>query len=53
MSALLAESRPAEATTVVETPRREHKRVVIIGGGFAGIAAARALRHADAVGGPS
>jgi NADH dehydrogenase len=45
---MLAESRPDEATTVVEVPRRDRKRVVIIGGGFAGIAAARALRHADA-----
>jgi len=48
MSAMLAESRPDEATTVVEVPRPDRKRVVIIGGGFAGIAAARALRHADA-----
>src|SRR5215471_11433195 len=48
MSAMLAESRRAEATAVVEAPRGERKRVVIIGGGFAGIAAARALRHADA-----
>jgi NADH dehydrogenase len=45
---MLAESRRAEATAVVETPRGERKRVVIIGGGFAGIAAAHALRHADA-----
>jgi NADH dehydrogenase len=48
MSAMLAESRRAEATAVVESPRGERKRVVIIGGGFAGIAAAHALRHADA-----
>src|SRR5499425_2097160 len=48
MSAMLAESRPAETTAVVETRRGERKRVVIIGGGFAGIAAAHALRHADA-----
>ena len=48
MSAMLAESRRAEATAVVEAPRRERKRVVIIGGGFAGIAAAHALRQADA-----
>ena len=45
MSAMLAETRPHEATA--EVPRRERKRVVIIGGGFAGIAAAHALRHAD------
>src|SRR5215472_12815260 len=48
MSAMLAESRRAEATAVIEVPRRERKRVVIIGGGFAGIAAAHTLRHADA-----
>src|ERR1700756_4832570 len=46
MSAMLAETRPHEATA--EVLRREHKRVVIIGGGFAGIAAAHALRRADA-----
>jgi len=45
---MLAESRRAEATAAVESPRGERKRVVIIGGGFAGIAAAHALRHADA-----
>src|SRR6516164_1848910 len=48
MSAMLAESRPDVATAVVQAPRGERKRVVIIGGGFAGIAAAHALRHADA-----
>src|SRR5215469_11990311 len=47
MSAMLADTRPNEATPIVEVPRRERKRVVIIGGGFAGIAAAHALRHAD------
>src|SRR5215468_3708937 len=47
MSAMLAETRPDEATAVVEAHRSERKRVVIIGGGFAGIAAARALRRAD------
>ncbi|KRP85488.1 pyridine nucleotide-disulfide oxidoreductase [Bradyrhizobium pachyrhizi] len=47
MSAILAETRADEATAVAEPPRRERKRVVIIGGGFAGIAAARALRRAD------
>jgi NADH dehydrogenase len=45
---MLAEIRPDAATPIVEVPRRERKRVVIIGGGFAGIAAAHALRHADA-----
>jgi NADH dehydrogenase len=48
MSAMLAEAPPDEATAVIEAPRRERKRVVIIGGGFAGLAAAHALRHADA-----
>src|SRR5216683_3156947 len=48
MSAMLAETRHDGATAVVEAPRRERKRVVIIGGGFAGLAAAHALRYADA-----
>src|SRR5262250_84710 len=48
MSAMLAEGRRAEATAVIEVPRGERKRVVIIGGGFAGVAAARALKRADA-----
>src|SRR5215472_11892151 len=48
MNAMLAETRSDEVTAVAEAPHRERKRVVIIGAGFAGIAAARALRHADA-----
>ena len=47
MNAMLAETRSDEATAVADAPHREQKRVVIIGAGFAGIAAARALRHAD------
>jgi NADH dehydrogenase len=47
MSAMPADTRPNEATGVGETPRPERKRVVIVGGGFAGIAAAHALRHSD------
>src|SRR6516164_3058964 len=47
MSAMLAETGPDQAPRGVEAPHRERKRVVIIGAGFAGIAAARALRHAD------
>jgi|SRR5262245_12682200 len=47
MSAMLAENRPHQATAVVDAPSPERKRVVIVGGGFAGIAAAHALRHAD------
>src|SRR5258706_7464981 len=45
MSPMLADAQLDEATAVVETPRLERKRVVIVGGGFAGIAAAHALRH--------
>jgi NADH dehydrogenase len=38
-----------DATAVVEaTPPSGRKRVVIVGGGFAGLAAAHTLRHADA-----
>jgi NADH dehydrogenase len=48
MSAMLADARPDKAMAVVEAPRPQRKRVVIIGGGFAGIAAAHALRRADA-----
>src|SRR5215831_1303923 len=47
MSVMLAETRADEATAIAEAPRQERKRVVIIGAGFAGIAAARALRRAD------
>jgi NADH dehydrogenase len=47
MSVMLKEIRPDTATAVVNAPPRERKRVVIIGAGFAGIAAAHALRHAD------
>ncbi|MHC2484855.1 NADH dehydrogenase [Rhizobium leguminosarum] len=48
MSVTLVWTRPDNATGFVKSPRKERKRVVIIGGGFAGIAAARALRRADA-----
>ena len=43
MNVMPAEIRPEEASGTA--PR---KRVVIVGGGFAGVNAARALRHADA-----
>ena len=46
MRAILADNQPEQATNVADAPRR--KRVAIVGGGFAGLAAARALRHADA-----
>src|SRR6516162_4234162 len=47
-TAMLVETRHDQATVVVDPPGSERKRVVIIGGGFAGIAAAHALRHSDA-----
>jgi NADH:ubiquinone reductase (H+-translocating) len=47
MSAMLVDNRPEQARAVVDAPSPDRKRVVIIGGGFAGIAATRALRHAD------
>src|SRR6202140_3137160 len=48
MSAMLTDPRDDEAIAVVDTPGPARKRVVIVGGGFAGLAAANALRHADA-----
>src|SRR5215831_13968147 len=47
MSAMLAENRRDQIGAVVDAPGPQRKRVVIVGGGFAGIAAAHALRHAD------
>jgi NADH:ubiquinone reductase (H+-translocating) len=47
MSAMLAETGPGETTAVINDSHRERKCIVIIGAGFAGIAAARALRHSD------
>jgi NADH dehydrogenase len=48
MNAMLADNRSEEATAWFDAPPAERKRVVIVGGGFAGLAAAHALRHADA-----
>jgi choline dehydrogenase-like flavoprotein len=48
MSAILADNRPDQAIAVVDAPGPQRKRVVIVGGGFAGLAAADALRQADA-----
>jgi NADH:ubiquinone reductase (H+-translocating) len=47
MSSMLAEDRPDQTAAVVGVPA-QRKRVVIVGGGFAGIAAAHALKRADA-----
>src|SRR5208282_5325029 len=51
MTAALEETRPRERLARPEAAPAKRKRVVIVGGGFAGIAAARALRrcHADVI----
>ncbi len=48
MTAALEETRPRETLSRPAPAPTKQKRVVIIGGGFAGIAAARALRRCDA-----
>src|SRR5712692_3248439 len=48
MTAALEETHPRETLPRPEAAPAKRKRVVIIGGGFAGLAAAHALRHADA-----
>src|SRR5712671_621212 len=48
MTAALEETRPREKLSHPEAAPAKRKRVVIIGGGFAGIAAARALKRCDA-----
>src|ERR1700732_5377969 len=48
MTAALEETRPREPLPRPEAAPAKPKRVVIIGGGFGGIAAARALRRCDA-----
>jgi NADH dehydrogenase len=48
MTAAFEDARPQEKLLPPEAAARKQKRIVIIGGGFAGMAAARALRHADA-----
>jgi NADH dehydrogenase len=48
MTAALEETRSREKPPRPEAAPTKRKRVVIIGGGFAGIAAARALRRCDA-----
>jgi NADH dehydrogenase len=47
MSAISEATRPIEKSCVVDETRAARKRVVIVGGGFAGLAAAHALRHTD------
>src|ERR1700731_4705564 len=48
MSETLAVSRPQKTSSPSSDRQLKQPRIVIVGGGFAGIAAARALRHCDA-----
>src|ERR1700674_5577673 len=48
MTAALEETRPRQRLPRPEAAPAKRKRVIIVGGGFAGLAAAHALRHADA-----
>jgi NADH:ubiquinone reductase (H+-translocating) len=48
MTAALTAPRYDQTTAMMDAPSPARKRVVIVGGGFAGLAAAHALRHADA-----
>jgi NADH dehydrogenase len=48
MGPVLADVRSDQSTDAAEAAKTARKRVVIVGGGFAGLAAAHALRHADA-----
>src|SRR5215207_7935432 len=48
MSVMFADTGSDVGVAVIDAPPAERKRVVIVGGGFAGLAAAHALRHADA-----
>jgi NADH dehydrogenase len=48
MSAMSEATHPIETSAVADESRVPRKRVVVVGGGFAGIAASHALRHADA-----
>jgi NADH:ubiquinone reductase (H+-translocating) len=41
-------SRPVEKSSTLGNPPGEQRRIVVVGGGFAGVAAAKALRHCDA-----
>src|ERR1700722_20781941 len=48
-SGILQETLPHTADApMTSAPGAGRKRIVIVGGGFAGLAAARALRHCDA-----
>jgi NADH:ubiquinone reductase (H+-translocating) len=44
----VARPQDSESSPIATAPGERRKRIVIIGGGFAGIAAVRALKHCDA-----
>jgi NADH:ubiquinone reductase (H+-translocating) len=44
----VARPQDSESSPIAPTPDERRKRIVIVGGGFAGIAAVRALKHCDA-----
>src|SRR5258708_27499113 len=44
----VARPRASESVPTADAPEVRRTRIVIVGGGFAGIAAARALKHSDA-----
>src|SRR4029453_15402577 len=48
MSTMSTHTEHDQGKAVIDSPLAQRKRVVIVGGGFAGLAAAHALRHADA-----
>ena len=48
MSVMFEDTGSDVGMAVIDAPPAERKRVVIVGGGFAGVAAARALRRSDA-----
>src|ERR1700726_2567728 len=44
----VARPRDSESSLIAAAPGVGRKRIVVVGGGFGGIAAARALKHSDA-----
>src|ERR1044072_8404600 len=48
MSTMSTHTEHDQGKAVIDSPLAQRKRVVIVGGGSAGLAAAHALRHADA-----
>jgi NADH:quinone reductase (non-electrogenic) len=48
MSTMSTDTEHDQGKGVIDSPLAQRKRVVIVGGGFAGLAAAHSLRHTDA-----